>query len=62
MPCHVCHCPGKVLVPERNPSLAKADDARVYHFCPLCLDAMLAVFPLTPRRIFGRELTGRAVR
>ena len=41
------------------PPFTQDDDARVTLFCPLCLDALLAAFPLTPRRLLRRELTGR---
>lgn len=44
------------LVPERG------DASPPYRYdvmCPLCLDAFLAVFPLTPQRFARRETTGR---
>jgi len=54
MTCSVCDVPrASQLVPERG------DGSRVDHFCPACLDAMLAVFPLRTRRFLVRELTGR---
>ena len=53
-PCVVCAaCDAPQRVPERG------EGTRVDRFCPLCLDAMLAVFPLRPRRFLARELTGR---
>lgn len=61
-PCHVCDRPvgaGKCQVtPERNPSLSPVDDARVYVWCPLCLDAFLALLPLSPSHLYLREATG----
>lgn len=54
LPCDVCVAHGgSQEVPYRDP-----DDARTHHLCPLCLDAMLAYFPLHPRRFLQRELTG----
>ena len=53
-PCVVCAaCDAPQRVPERG------EGTRVDRFCPLCLDAMLAAFPLRPRRFLARELTGR---
>ena len=54
--CVVCRAtpPLPQLVPERG----DAHEDRVYHFCPLCLDEMLAAFPLHPARFLARELTG----
>lgn len=63
-PCHVCDRPvpstRRQLTPERNPSLAASDDDRFYHWCPVCLDAFLAVLPLAPAHLYEREATGRA--
>lgn len=54
--CSVCARPDahSLLVPDRH----EGDAWEARPFCPLCLDAMLAVFPLHPRRFLRRELTG----
>ena len=52
--CAVCDAPrAPQLVPERG------EGGRVDRFCPACLDAMLAAFPLRPRRFLARALAGR---
>ena len=43
------------LVPDRGDDLL----VRFQVLCPLCLDELLALFPLTPRMFARREITGR---
>ncbi len=55
--CTVCTRAGAdQLVPERGDA---APPFRYDVLCPLCLDGLLAFFPLTPRMFARRELTGR---
>lgn len=54
--CSICsarHAPQ--LVPERG----DAYPGRIHRFCPLCLDEMLSVFPLSPQLLARRQLLGR---
>ena len=44
------------LVPERGDA---SPPYRYDAMCPLCLDAFLAVFPITPQAFASREVTGR---
>ena len=55
-PCDVCLSPlATITVPDRDlDELERCDE-----LCLLCLDAMLSAFPLTPRRMLGREQTGK---
>jgi hypothetical protein len=53
--CSVCAAARPAqLVPERSEG-----DETVYPFCTRCLDALLDLFPLRPRALVARELTGR---
>lgn len=68
MLCDVCaRTPAPCLVPERADAepteggRCETDGVR-YHYCTVCLDAMLSVFPISPRELARRELTGRALR
>ena len=54
--CDVCdrpHSSSLFIVPDRDTHTDRWD-----YMCPLCLDAMLQLFPLNPRRFLTRELTG----
>jgi len=57
-PCGVCHAAeGQQLLPNRAPDNA---DGHPHHWlCPLCLDGLLALFPLMPARLHRREVLGR---
>ena len=52
--CHVCmSTQGWHVVPDRCPQVWRFDV-----LCPVCVDALLAVFPLVPAMFGNRELTG----
>ena len=56
--CSVCQSVDATqIVPERS-----TEDWLFYAFCPLCLDALIGLFPLSPRKLVRRELTGRMTR
>ena len=56
MLCHVCSSTtarAYQTVPDRAPDCERCDQ-----MCPLCFDGFLGIFPLTPRLLADRELTG----
>ena len=60
--CSVCdHSNAPQLVPERGQAADghEADEALCYLYCTVCLDELVGLFPLTPRMLRDRELTGR---
>ena len=59
VPCEVCaRAPAPHLLPERAPR-ELGDGWACQALCPLCLDALLGLFPLRPQWLARREITGR---
>lgn len=56
--CSVCGTPATQLLPERGESWDTAADARVHLLCTVCLDDLLALFPLRVAAFVRRETTG----
>ena len=64
--CSVCdRSNAPQIVPERGhvaDARYDADDHLYYFYCTVCLDELVSIFPLSPRALFRRELTGKPLR
>ena len=60
VPCEVClNGPYEQLLPERTPREVEEDVCVHQRLCTLCIDELLAFFPIRPSHFARRELTGR---
>ena len=64
--CSVCdQSNAPQIVPERGQFADDRygeDDHLYYFFCTVCLDDLVSIFPLTPRMLLRRQLTGKPLR